>query len=316
MTGRPALFLSGATATGKSAVALHLAQMLEGEIISVDSMQVYRGMDIGTAKPSQAEQALVRHHLIDILTLKEEFSAAQFAQLAREALAAVWRHGKLPIFCGGTGFYFQALVEGVGDAPPPDPSLRTLLESKTLEELLDEYRQVDPRGFENIDHANRRRVIRALEVTYLSGRPFSEQQAAWSRGAASWPQPARAVDARILVLAREREELAQRISQRVDTMFAQGLVSEVERLLDEGLLENRTACQALGYHQVIEYFQGQRSLEATIELVKVRTRRYAKRQLTWFRHQPSVEWVKCERGQSVEAVANVLVKRYLESKTG
>jgi tRNA dimethylallyltransferase len=314
MTERPALFLSGPTGAGKSAVAMHLAHMLEGEIISVDAMQVYRGMDIGTAKPSSAEQALVRHHLINVVTLKEEFSAAQFVQLAKEALVTVQQRGKVPIFCGGTGFYFQAFLEGLGDAPPPDPRLRTILESRPLEELLDEYRRVDPAGFERIDRANRRRIVRALEATRLAGRPFSEQQAAWSRTAGKFAQAPRVAEAMILVLARERKDLTERINHRVDVMFAQGLVAEIESLIDQGLLENRTACQALGYHQVIEYLQGQRSLQATIELVKQRTRQYAKRQVTWFRHQPGVQWVKCEAGQSEEAIANMLATNYFERR--
>jgi tRNA dimethylallyltransferase len=174
------VFLAGATAVGKSAVALALAQRLGGEIISVDSMQVYRGMDIGVAKPSVAEQGRVPHHGIDVASLSESFDASRFVALAKKAVREIEGRGRVPIFCGGTGLYFRAYLEGLGDAPPSDPALRAELSAVPLAQLLEELQSGDPEAFERIDRHNTRRVIRAVEVIRLTGKPFSAQRAAWS----------------------------------------------------------------------------------------------------------------------------------------
>ncbi len=179
MSKAPSIFLVGPTASGKSAVALALAEKVGGEIISVDSMQVYRGLDIGTAKPSAEERARVPHHLIDIVELTEPFDAARFVELARRAEADIRARQRVPIFCGGTGLYFKAYLEGLGSAPPSDSKLRAELEATPLHELLHELSQRDPVTYERIDRQNPRRVIRALEVIRLTGKPFSEQRAEW-----------------------------------------------------------------------------------------------------------------------------------------
>jgi tRNA dimethylallyltransferase len=278
------IFLAGPTAAGKSAIALDLAERLGGEIISVDSMQVYRGMDIGTAKPSAEERSRARHHLIDIVELDENFDASRFVKLAREAVADIQSRGKTPIFCGGTGLYFRAYLEGLGEAPPGDPKLRTELEAAPLGELLRELEARDPLTFQTIDRQNPRRVIRAVEVIRQTGRPFSEQRAKWRKaGGAS--------EFRMIGLARPSGELVERIHRRADEMFRKGLVAETETLLQRGLQKNQTAQQALGYRQVIEHLNGERSIATTIELVKIRTRQFAKRQLTWFRRQMNLEWI-------------------------
>jgi tRNA dimethylallyltransferase len=281
------VFLAGPTAVGKSAVALELAERLNGEIISVDSMQVYRGLDIGTAKPSIAEQKTVPHHLIDVANLGESFDAARFVALAAAAEKEIRSRGRTPIFCGGTGLYFKVFIDGLGAAPPADPKIRAELESTPLEKLLTELELRDPVTFQKIDQKNPRRVIRALEVIRVTGRPFSEQRADWQSDRPALP-------GRYIGLSRPAGELTDRIHRRVDEMFAKGLVAETEALLQRGLAQNRTAMQALGYRQVVEHLRGERPLGETIELVKIRTRQFAKRQLTWFRRQMRLDWISLD----------------------
>jgi tRNA dimethylallyltransferase len=296
------LVLAGPTAVGKSQVALRLATLLDGEIVSVDSMQVYRGLDIGTAKPSPADRARVPHHLVDVLDLNAGFDAARFVDLARQAVDEIRARRHVPILCGGTGFYFKALLEGLGTAPPASPQLRQELVATPLPELLRELQQGDPDAHEKIDRLNPRRVIRAVEVLRLTGKPFSQQRA--NRSSASISGPTFRFG-----LRRSSSELHRRIDLRVDEMFARGLVSETRQLLERGLRENPTALQALGYRQVIEHLEGKRSLPETIELVKIRTRQYARRQMTWFRRQLQLEWIEMEGddvGRTVEQIVGLL----------
>jgi tRNA dimethylallyltransferase len=286
---RPVL-IAGPTAVGKSEIALRLAGQLGGEIISADSMQVYRGLDIGTAKPSPADRARVPHHLIDICDLTESFDAAQFARLAHRAVAEIQSRGHVPIFCGGTGLYFKAFLEGLGEAPPAAVNLRAELEAAPLENLLAELREHDPAAYENIDKQNPRRVIRAVEVIRLTGKPFSEQRAEWNSCHLS------PVTCHFYCFTRSPADLHARINARVEAMFACGLVDETRELLKRGLAQYKTAMQAIGYRQVVECLQGERSLPETIELVKIRTRQFAKRQLTWFRAQPGTQWIELKPG--------------------
>ncbi|MFN3408060.1 MAG: tRNA (adenosine(37)-N6)-dimethylallyltransferase MiaA [Limisphaerales bacterium] len=297
------VFIAGPTACGKSELALELAIRLGGEIISVDSMQVYRGLDLGTAKPTAAERARVPHHLIDVAEVTEPFDAVRFVTLARAAESAIQARGRLPIYCGGTGLYFQALLGGLGDAPPADPVLRGELERTPLERLLAELATRDPATHARIDRQNPRRVIRALEVIRLTGRPFSAQRADWTGDTLGEAAN------RFFILQRAKPDLDARINARVDAMFAGGLVQETRALLERGLGSNPTALQAIGYRQVVEHLRGERPLAATIELVKTRTRQFAKRQMTWFRrHAPSgARWVPLAPGQSATELANQLV---------
>ena len=292
------LFLAGPTAVGKSEIALLLAEKIGGEIISVDSMQVYRGLDIGTAKPSPEERARVRHHLIDVIDLTEPFDAAQFLRLANAAVTEIQSRGHTPIFCGGTGLYFKAFLEGLGDTPPADEKLRTELESAPLSELLAELAEKDPPTYEKIDRQNPRRVIRAIEVIRLTGKKFSEQRAEWNLGATTLPGATH-----IIGFSRDSADLHARINSRVDTMFARGLVEETRRLLQQGLAQNKTAMQALGYRQVVEHLRGEHSLPETIELVKIKTRQFAKRQMTWFKRQLNVEWINLAPHDSPNEIA-------------
>jgi tRNA dimethylallyltransferase len=306
----PPIFIAGPTAVGKSAIALELAQRLNGEIISVDSMQVYRGLDIGTAKPTLEERKRIPHHLIDVAELDEAFDAAKFCLFAKEAVAEIQSRHRLPIFCGGTGFYFKAFLEGIGDAPPSDPELRRVLEKIPLAELLDELKRTDPAAFDKIDRQNPRRVIRAVEVIRLTGKPFSAQRSSWSSEGRAPQVPnqnkeglAERVPPNCFGFSRTNSDLHSRINRRVDGMFANGLVAETENLLKRGLEKNPTAMQAIGYRQVVEHLRGQRSLAETIDLVKIRTRQFAKRQFTWFRRQMDLSWTHCDANFSLEAAA-------------
>lgn len=311
--GAPApLLLAGPTAVGKSAIALLLAERLNGEIVSVDSMQVYRGLDIGTAKPSPADRARVPHHLIDVVEVTESFDAAQFVQRARRAVADIQSRGRVPILCGGTGLYFKAFLEGLDEAPPADAGLRAMLDATPLPELLRELAERDPTSYERIDRQNFLRVRRAIEVIRLTGKPFSAQRADWHHAprTTSTLRSAATEDghhaARCIGFTRSSADLHQRISARVEAMFRQGWVAETEQLLKRGLAENKTAMQALGYRQIVEHLRGERSLAGTIELVKLRTRQFAKRQMTWFRHQLQMTWINLEPQSSAKAVVKAI----------
>ncbi len=295
--------LAGPTASGKSEIALLLADRLGGEIISVDSMQVYRGLDIGTAKPSLKDRQGIPHHLIDIATLDEPFDAAAFVTHAQKARREIESRGRRPILCGGTGFYFTAWREGLGESPASNPLLRQELELTPIETLLQELEKSDPATYQVIDRQNSRRVIRAVEVIRLTGRPFSAQRAAWG-GAVESPEPCLWFG-----LNRDQADLQDRIARRVDQMFAHGLVAETENLLAAGLESNRTAMQAIGYRQVVEHLRGARSLPETIELVKIRTRQFAKRQKTWLRKFLPLQWIEVAAQEPAGVVAEKIVRQ-------
>ena len=336
MSAPSPIFLVGPTASGKSAVALALAEKVGGEIISVDSMQVYRGLDLGTAKATAGERARVPHHLIDVVELTEPFDVAKFVVLASRAQADIQARGRVPIFCGGTGFYLKAYLEGLGDVPPPDVQLRAELRATPLDQLLRELEQHDPVAYERIDRQNPRRVIRALEVIRLTGQTFSTQRPEWqsprseARKAESGKQKAEteimsglsnppssispfsapSIAPTIYGLHRPSPELHARINTRVDEMFARGLVEETRALLQHGLEQNETAMQAIGYRQVVEHLRGVRPLTETVELVKIKTRQFAKRQMTWFRRQLAVEWIPVENtAESVSIATHELAVR-------
>jgi len=291
------ILLTGATASGKSAVALELARRWGAEIVSVDSMQVYRGLDIGTAKPSPAERAEIRHHLVDIVDLTDSFDAARFASLATDAIRDARTRGRLVILCGGTGMYLSAWLNGLGESPAPDPALRAELESLPLPVLLDELARKDWTTFDEIDVQNRRRVVRAVEVIRLTGRPFSQQRARWSDRAPT-------MAGRCFGLERDRADEIRRIDQRVDRMFEAGLIEETRCLLDGGLRGNRTAMQAIGYRQVVDHLEGRCRRQEAVELVKVRTRQFAKRQRTWFRGQLDLRWIGVGQAESPVQIAD------------
>src|ERR1700761_8099725 len=211
------LFLAGPTAVGKSEIALRLATQLDGDIISTDSMQVYRGLDIGTAKPTPEERARIPHHLMDICDLHEAFDAAQFIRLEQKAVAEILMRERVPIFCGGTGLYFKAYLSGLGEAPATAPALRAELEAAPFESLLRELRERDPAAYEQIDKQNPRRVVRALEVIRLTGKKFSAQRAEWKTESQK--------PANFFCFTRNTADMHSRINARVDAMFQRGLVA-------------------------------------------------------------------------------------------
>ena len=297
----PVIYITGATASGKSALAMRLANRVGGEIISVDSMQVYCGLNIGTAKPSAQEQNEIQHHLIDVAQLSEAFDAAQFVSLAQQALKLIWRRGRVPIFCGGTGLYFRALIEGLGESPPGDESLRDELAQMPIESLVTELRIKDPEAAKQVDLKNSRRLLRAIEVIRLTGRPYSEQRIGWNNVDKA-PQ-------NLFCISRDVDVLNQRIHKRVDEMFNQGLVEETQTLIKKGLRNNRNACQALGYRQVLDLLDGKLDLENVVHQVKTKTRQFAKRQRSWFRNQMKCKFLEWSDEENLNSFSEQLLAK-------
>ena len=276
------IVIAGPTGSGKSEIAIRLARDIGGEIISVDSMQVYRGMDIGTAKVTPEQRASVPHHLIDIAPPDRDFDAGQFVRTAGPAISRIISRNKVPIICGGTGLYLKALFCGIGTAPPADPDIRAELECLPLEILQSQLKSLSPATWNSIDVQNKRRVVRALEIARLTGRAPVDTWSPWESTAESWPEMT-------FVIQRDVDELRQALDRRVDTMIDLGLVEETRKLIDLGLCRNTTARQAIGYRQTIDHILRNIPLDSTIEEIKLRTRQYAKRQRTWFRNQmPSI----------------------------
>lgn len=278
--GEPCWFLTGPTAAGKTRVGIELALRIGAEIVSMDSMALYRGMDIGTAKPTAEERQEISHHLIDVVSPYEEYSLAQYIAAAERCVEEIRARGREVLFVGGTPLYLKGLLRGIFQGPPADPTLREQLRRQAEHERPDwlhrRLAQVDPVAARRLHPNDTRRLIRALEVFEKSGRPISEFQRQFDVG-----RPAE--QCRVFVLDWPRRELHRRIDCRVDAMFAAGLVVEVRGLLALDHPLSRTAAQAVGYREVIEHLEGVRDLAATVDLVKAHTRRFAKRQGTWFR---------------------------------
>jgi len=272
-------FLTGPTASGKTSQGLDLASRLGAEIISMDSMALYRGMDIGTAKPSPEERAGIPHHLIDTLEPDQSFSVAQYVETAHAVVADIRQRGRVALFVGGTPLYLKALLRGLFEGPPADEELRRQLSDEAERRepgwLREKLRAVDPAAAERLHENDTRRLIRALEVYEQTGRPISE----WQR---QFDQPGPGSN-RVYVLDWPRHELHRRIDERVDRMFAAGLVDEVRRLLEGPRPLSHTARQAVGYREVIEHLERGLPLDETREAIKGHTRQLAKRQMTWFR---------------------------------
>jgi tRNA dimethylallyltransferase len=295
-----AWFLTGPTASGKTKVGIELAKRLGGEILSLDSMAVYRQMDIGTAKPTPAERRAVPHHLIDIVDPPEEFSVAQYVDAAHAGAKSLRERGKEPLFVGGTPLYLKSLLRGIFQGPPADWEFRRQIEEETArvgsEKLRERLWQVDPLSASKLHPNDVRRMTRALEVAHLTGRPLSHWQTQFDEGAP-------ASERKVFVLHWPREVLHARIDARVEQMFAQGLVEETRALQIRYGELGRTAAQAVGYREVIDYLAERQSLADTIELVKNRTHQFARRQETWFRSLSECRWVEMQEGESVEEVA-------------
>jgi tRNA dimethylallyltransferase len=284
----PVLVLIGPTAVGKTAISLEIADRWNAEIISGDSMQVYRGMDIGTAKATPDERARIRHHLIDIRDPDEPYSVSDFQKMAREAIADIHSRGKLPFIVGGTGLYIEAACydfrfTSAGVDHRLREELRRVAETEGPEALFARLRQADPETAERLHPNDVKRVIRALEIHAATGIPLSRHLAGQSR------RPL--YDLCIICLTMDRQKLYKRIEQRVDQMLEQGLVDEVRALLARGYTRDMVSMQGLGYKEIAEYLEGLCTLEEAVERIKRDTRRFAKRQLSWFRHMRGVHWV-------------------------
>ena len=297
------LCLLGPTAVGKTEIAIQLAQHLNAEIISVDSRQIYRQMNIGTAKPTSEEQQAARHHLIDCVDISQPFSVADYQALVDAAITDIQSRGKQVLLVGGAGLYFRAVVDGLFEGPGADHVLRAQLKQEAAEHgvnaLHDRLRACDSESADRIHPNNKVRVIRALEVYELTGTPMSELQQQWHPEKQRYPFIA-------FCLTMPRALLYHRIEQRVDVMLANGLIAEVESLLAAGYSRDTIALQSFGYKELIAYLDGECTYMEAISQLKQNTRRFAKRQLTWFRKDTRIEWI--DRESTPDTVPYLLEK--------
>jgi tRNA dimethylallyltransferase len=310
----PLIFIVGPTAVGKTALSLDIAQRFNGEIISGDSMQVYRGMDIGTAKASAEEQALIPHHLIDIREPNEPFTVSEFQQIATNVIADIHSRGKLPIVVGGTGLYVESLCyhfqfgEGAPDLAFRD-QLTERAEQEGNEVLYKELTDIDPEAAAKIHVNDIRRIIRALEVWHTKGVKMSE----------SSNRKESIYDALWIGLTMDRAKLYSRIEQRIDMMLHQGLIEEVKQLKEKGLEQNNVALQALGYKEIIYWLNGEIDYDRAVELLKRDTRHFAKRQLSWFRRMPEINWFDCTDGnknaEHFLEISDIINGKFIERAT-
>lgn len=293
----PLVAVVGPTASGKSGLALELARRLNGEIVSADSAQVYRGLSLGTAKPTEAERAEIPHHLLDLCDPDEFFSVADFQTLARHALEDVAGRGRLPLLVGGTGLYVRALVRGytLPAEATPDPELREQLNRTPLPELLAELERVDPVGYARVDRHNPRRVVRAVEVFRQTGVPFSANYQTRDTG----------LDALWLALRWPQQRLDERIAERTRAMLDAGFLEEVRSLAENGYGPSLRRLKLIGYPELLDVVEGRLSLEEAVELLERSTRRYARRQLKWFRREKDIHWLDAERDVVEQALAAI-----------
>ncbi|MGC9364313.1 MAG: tRNA (adenosine(37)-N6)-dimethylallyltransferase MiaA [Fidelibacterota bacterium] len=297
-------FIVGPTAVGKTATAIELAKRLEGEIISIDSRQVYRGLSVGTAKPTLRQQREVPHHLINILEPTEQISAGAYREMALERVAEIKSRGKLPIFVGGSGMYIKAVVQGIFAESVTDNRIRNRLKRELREKgataLYNRLLDIDPDLAIKTHINDVKRITRALEIYEITGKAPS---AHYTEQTTDPPFPYR-----IFVLTMERKLLYRRIDERVDRMIAEGLVEEVVSLLDAGFRKNLDALLTLGYREVINYLDGECIFCDMVENIKRNTRRYAKRQLTWFRNQLEAEWIKVTPDQEITEISRQIIE--------
>ena len=298
--------ICGPTASGKTGLAVALAKKLNAEVVSCDSMQIYRGMDVGTAKPTTAEMEGVPHHLLDVAEPGEDFSVSRYVELADAAIRDIQSRGKPAIVCGGTGLYMDSLVKGKAFAAPTRPAQREYVESIAekhgIEYVYNMLKDADPETAERLHLSDRKRIIRALEVFLITGMPLS-----W-HNAQSRLQAPKYEPVWIGLSFRDRDKLYRRIDARVDQMLAQGLETEVRALLEKGIDPKTTAMQAIGYKEMAAALRGECSLEQAVEQIKQSSRRYAKRQLTWFRRNEAIHWLYVDETADLTAAAMRLLR--------
>lgn len=300
------LVLVGPTASGKSAVGLELARLLDGEIISADSRQIYKHLTIGTAKPTQEERGTVRHHFVDELEPDQEFTSGQFGERGRQVIDKIFERRKVPIVVGGSGLYIRSLVDGLFDGPTADPSIRASLEHvlthSGVDALVDKLRRVDPVSADRIDRTKPRRVIRALEVYYLTGTPLSLLH--------ETRKPVISFSPVLFGLEWVRRDLYERINARCDAMLDQGLLEEVERLEKMGFGRDVRALNTVGYAEAFAFRAGEISSVEMVRLFKQNSRRYAKRQMTWFRSDERIVWIPVGVYDLPHSTASVIRERF------
>ena len=313
MDRKPLIILAGPTAVGKTSLSIRLAKETGGEIISADSMQVYRHMDIGSAKITKEEMDGVPHYLVDVLEPEEEFNVVRFQQMAKEAAEKIWEKGKIPLVVGGTGFYIQALLYDIDFTENDgDESYRRQLEQKGSDEegaseLYEMLKTVDPKAAQEIHPRNIKRIIRALEFYHQTGRKISEHNETQRQKESPYNYA-------YFVLTDERSRLYERIDQRVDLMMEQGLLDEVRYLKERGVRKDSTAMQGLGYKELYAYLEGEYPLDEAVRIIKRDTRHFAKRQLTWFKRERDVIWAdKSEIGHDEGELADYMLG-YLREK--
>ena len=282
------IVICGPTASGKTALSIELAKKINGEIISSDSMQIYKDMDIGTAKPSKGEMQGIKHYMLDLVEPDKRYSVADFKKDAEKAIEDILTKGKVPIVVGGTGLYVDSLIYGIEYQELQfDEKYRKELEERVfnegLEILYNEAKQIDPQAMEKISHNDKKRILRVLEIYKATGKTKTEQEAESRKNGVKY-------DYKVFAINMDREKLYERINKRVDIMIEQGLIQEVENLLKKYTVFP-TSMQGLGYKEVVEYLQGNISKEEMIEKIKMETRRYAKRQITWFKKNKETIWI-------------------------
>lgn len=296
-------YLTGATAGGKTLISLELAKRLNAEIISLDSMAIYREMDIATAKPSREQQAEVPHHLIDIISPAESFSVSRYREMALAKIAEIKSRGREVLFVGGSALYLKAMLRGLFDGPPADWKFREEIEEEIEQvgsaALHERLKILDPLSAHKLHVNDRRRLVRALEVVHLTGRPISHWQMEFDHAH-------RADECRVFTIRHPRVVLHERIAQRVAWMFDNGLVAEVERLLVNYPNLSRTALQAVGYCEVIDFLQGRRTLAEAQEQTLIRTRRFARHQETWFRGLSECEFIEATPSVTPQSIAEMI----------
>jgi tRNA dimethylallyltransferase len=297
----------GPTAVGKSAVAIELAERIGGEIVSCDSRQVYKYLDIGTAKPTKAERKRVPHHLIDMVTPDEEFNAFLYAQKARQTISGIHNKKKVPILIGGSGLYTKAVIDGIFPGVGKSESIRKKLEKSTSATLHKRLRKIDAETAERLHPNDKLRIIRALEVYQLTGEPISAFQSALSPKRPGY-------NLMLIGLRRQRSELYQRINERVEGMLTKGLIEEVKDLIKKGFSQDLLASRGLGYKEIIGYLKGEYDLAEAIRLLKRNTRRFAKRQITWYNQEERIHWIEVKGGDSAPAIALRIAKMWRKRK--
>ncbi|MBA7606505.1 tRNA dimethylallyltransferase [subsurface metagenome] len=291
----------GPTAVGKSEVAIELAKRIKGEIISCDSRQVYKYLNIGTAKPTKEERKKIPHHLIDIIEPDEEFNAFLYARRAHRAISRIHRKKKIPILVGGAGLYVRAVIDGIFPGAGKNKEIRKRLEKFSSNQLYKKLRKIDPLAASRLHPHDKVRIVRALEVYELTGQPISTLQEISKGRKPNY-------DLTMIGLKRRREELYQRINQRVEKMIEEGLVKEVKGLLKKGFSKNLIALKGLDYKEIIGYLDGEYDLKEAIRLLKRNSRRFAKRQLTWFNQDKRIHWIEIRKENSASKVTSQIAK--------